>query len=172
MIWWTTSVMGFEKAFTRRRVPCSIEMLTLIFNWTQRGLETGFLAPALPGTRSASARFIMRERMREREDLVRLPNQSTGSQCRVSRNLAGGWQATTEAYRVCMMYTKPNHNVQPHFRVQTVQHTTRYISYTAVWICREHFHTAFSQLSLNKAFFMRVHNAQQAINLPSSPRNS
>lgn len=35
-----------EKIFTKRKVPRSVDVPLIIFNWTQRGLETAFLASA------------------------------------------------------------------------------------------------------------------------------
>lgn len=52
-----------EKVFTAIKVPGSVDVALLIFNWTQRGLETVFLASVIPSIRSASTRQRGRERI-------------------------------------------------------------------------------------------------------------
>lgn len=54
---------SWKGIYSNKKVPGSVDALLLIFNWTQRGLETGFLASAIPSIRSASTRQRGRERI-------------------------------------------------------------------------------------------------------------
>lgn len=59
---WTSLKQKLKRYLQQQKVPGSVDILLLIFNWTQRGLETGFLASAIPSIRSASTRQRGRER--------------------------------------------------------------------------------------------------------------